>query len=285
MNIPGPNILLVGATGVGKTHAIGSLLTGGIEEVFVIFTEPGMEVLGALPSDKVHWHYIPPANASWPKMIQSAKKINTMDFESLSKLSEINKSEYGQFIEVLETLHNFRCDRTGEEFGDVSKFGTKRALVVDSLSGLNIMAMDLVVGSKPTKSMSNWGVAMDNLERLIQKLCTDTACTFVLTAHLEREVDEVNGGMQLMTSTLGKKLAPRMPRFFSDTIHCIRKGKDFSWSTASINVDLKARNLPLANDLQPDFKQVIEGWKKNGGIIEHKIIPEEVDDVHKPQNK
>ena len=275
MSLPGPNVLLVGATGVGKTHAIRSLLDAGIEQVFVVFTEPGMEVLSDLPEDSVHWHYIPPANADWPKMIASARKINTMNFEALSKLSEINKSDYGQFIELLETLHNFKCDRTGEEFGSVTKFGTKRALVVDSLSGLNIMAMDLVVGSKPTKSLSDWGVAMDNLERLVQKLCVDTHCTFVLTAHLEREVDEVQGGVQLMASTLCRKLAPRMPRFFSDTIHCQRKGTEFSWSTASINVDLKARNLPLATGLEPSFEQIVDNWKSQGGVLEHFTIPEE----------
>lgn len=275
MSLPGPNVLLVGASGVGKTHVIRTLLDAGIEEVFVVFTEPGMDVLGDLPEDKVHWHYIPPANADWPKMIASAKKINTMNFEALSKLSEINKSDYGQFIELLECLHNFTCDRTGEEFGSVTNFGTKRALVVDSLSGLNIMAMDLVVGSKPTKSMSDWGVAMDNLERLVQKLCVDTHCTFVMTAHLEREVDEVQGGVQLMVSTLGKKLAPRMPRFFSDTIHCQRKGTTFTWSTATVNVDLKARNLPIATGLVPSFEQVINGWKKQGGKLEDLVIEDE----------
>lgn len=260
--------MLVGATGTGKTHAVRTLLEAGIEEVFVLFTEPGMEVLADLPPERVHWHYVAPANADWDTMISSAQKINTMSFEALSKLSNVNKNKYGQFIQVLECLHNFRCDRTGEEFGDITQFGTNRAIVVDSLSGLNIMAMDLVVGSKPTKNLSDWGVAMDNLERLVQKLCTDTRCTFVLMAHLERETDEVRGGVQLMASTLGRKLAPRMPRFFSDVIHCQRKGSDFSWSTATLNVDLKARNVAIGDALPPSFVPLIDGWKKNGGVIE-----------------
>jgi hypothetical protein len=265
MSVPGPNVLLVGATGVGKTHAIRTLLDTGIEQVFVIFTEPGMEVLSDLPAEQVHWHYIPPANADWEQMIASATKINTMNFEALSKLSDMNKKHYSQFIQVLETLHDFTCDRTGENFGDITNFGTKRAVVIDSLSGLNIMAMDLVVGSKPTKSLSDWGVAMDNLERLVQKMCTDTTCTFVLTAHLEREVDEVLGGVKLMASTLGRKLAPRLPRFFSDVVHCQRKGAEFSWSTASLNVDLKARNLPINDNLPPTFEPMMKRWVEQGG--------------------
>lgn len=273
MSIPGFNMLLAGGTGSGKTHSIRTLLEAGLE-VFVLFTEPGQEVLGDLGcEDKLHWHYIPPANVDFTAMIDSAKKINTLNFDALAKLPAINKQKYSQFIQVLESLHDFPCDRCGSKFGDVTTWGTNRVLVIDSLSGLNIMAMDLVVGSKPTKSMSDWGVAMDNLERLIQKLCTDTACHFVLTAHVEPEKDEETGRTSLMVSTLGRKLAPRMPRFFSDVVHAQRAGDKFSWSTATVNADLKARNLPIATGLKPDFHQIVAEWKIHGGRIETKAEP------------
>jgi hypothetical protein len=200
-------------------------------------------------------------------MLDSARKINTLTYESLSKLKDINKREYAQWMDVLVNLHNFKCQRTGEEFGDVSTWSTDRAIVIDSLSGLNIMAMNLVIGSKPTKSQSDWGVAMDNLERLLQKLCTDTQCHFVLTAHLERESDEVTGGIQLMASTLGRKLGPKVPRYFDDVVCCQRNGSQFSWSTAAMNVDLKARNLPIADNLEPSFEGIITPWTRKGGEI------------------
>lgn len=261
----GVNTMLVGATGSGKTYCIRTLVDAGITP-FCLFTEPGFSsVLGDIPKDKLHWCYIPPANPSWASMIDSATKINTLSFESLAKLKDINKRDYAQFIEVLGMLANFKCARTGEEFGPVDKWDSSRAIVVDSLSGLNIMAMSLVVGSKPTKAMSDWGVAMDNLERLIQKLCTDTKCHFILTAHLERESDEVTGGIQLMASTLGRKLAPKIPRFFDDVINCQRNGTAFTWSTASMNVDLKARNLPIADNLEPSFVPLITNWRKKAG--------------------
>ena len=266
-SIPGFNALLIGATGSGKTHSLRTLLDAGLE-VFVLFTEPGMEVLGDLACEQnLHYHYIPPANADWDTMIDSAKKINTLNFEALSKLPAINKQKYNQLIQVLESLHNFPCDRCGETFGDVSTWDTNRVLVIDSLSGLNIMSMDLVVGSKPTKSMSDWGVAQSNLERLINKLCTDTQCHFVLTGHLEKEHDEVTGRTTLMVSTLGRKLAPVLPRFFSDVILAKRDGEKFTWSTAAMNTDLKARNLPIADNLQPDFKQILATWVDHGGEV------------------
>lgn len=259
--VPGPKILLVGSTGSGKTHSIRTLIEAGLE-VFCIFTEPGMEVISDLPPEKCHWHYIAPSAPDWSSMIDSATKINTLSFEALTKMADINKRQYHEFIDLLQCLSNFTDDRTGQQFGAVDTWGNNRALVIDSLSGLNIMAMNLVTGSKPVKSMADWGVAMDNLERLITKLTVDVPCTVVMTAHLEREQDEVTGGVQLMASTLGKKLAPRLPRFFSDVIHCKRDGAAFSWSTASMNVDLKARNVAISDKLPASFVPLLKNWKE-----------------------
>ena len=186
MSLNGFNTLLVGATGTGKTYSIRSLIDAGITP-FVLFTEPGMVTLGDIKCDKLHWKYIPPASPTWDMMQDSASKINTLSLEGLAKLGGINKQGYGQFREVLGTLANFKCDRCGESFGDVTTWGPDRAIVIDSLSGLSIMAMDLVVGSKPVKSMADWGISVDNLERLLNKICADTRCHFILTAHLERE--------------------------------------------------------------------------------------------------
>jgi hypothetical protein len=71
-----------------------------------------------------------------------------------------------------------------------------------------------------------------------------------------------------MAATLGRKLAPVLPRFFSDVILSERQGTKFTWSTASVGADLKARNLPVADGLPPDFGAIIASWKKQGGVIE-----------------
>ena len=271
-SIPGFNELIMGATGTGKTHSMRTLIDAGIE-VFVLFTEPGMRTLADIPcEDGLHFHYIPPAKPTFDAMAESARKINrASSLEQLTKEKNWEKAKYQQFIEVVTFMNDFKCDRCGADFGGVDEWSTDRALVIDSLSGLNIMAMDLVAGSKPVKAPADWGTAMDNLERFINRMCTGTECHFILTAHLEREKDEVSGGVQLMASTLGQKLAPKVPRYFDDVIQCIRKGDDFSWSTASNNVDLKARNLPISDKLPPSFVQVVEAWKEVGGIIQPTI--------------
>lgn len=268
--IPGFKTMLIGATGTGKTHALCTLADMGFE-VFIIFTEPGHETIGKYYADKglpvppnIHWCYIAPSAADWSDMIDSAKKINTLPFKSLAELPDVNKRKYTEFIEILMALSNFKDQRTGVEYGPVDKMGTNAVIAVDSMSGLNIAAMNLVVGSKPVKGPADWQMAMDNLERLITRLCMMLP-HFVLISHLEREKDEVTGGEQLMASTLGRKLAPKIPRYFSDVIHVKRTGTKFEWSTDTPNADLKARNVKISPTLPASFVPIAHQWQKNGG--------------------
>lgn len=268
--LPGPNILLIGASGAGKTTSIKTLIKEGITP-FCLFTEPGFEVLGDIPADKLHWQYIRPASTPWPTIIDVADKVTKLQFGAITDLKDPRKGDYVQYVQFLTALNNFKCDRDGQSYGDVCTWGTNRAVVVDSLSGVNIMVMRHVIGGKPTAHVGEWGVAMNSLENLLQKLCTDTFCPFVMMAHAEREVDEVQGGSKLMASTLGKKLAPKIPRFFSEVVYAKKDGARFTWTTIESGADLKSRFLPLAENLPPDFAPIIEGWKKQGGIISPEV--------------
>jgi hypothetical protein len=138
---------------------------------------------------------------------------------------------------------------------------------MDNLSGLSVMAMKMVTGSKPMKSVGDWGVAMDNLGNLVMKLSTDLKCLFVMIGHLEREHDEVTGSIKLMASTLGKKLAPTIPRTFSDVIETVREGNSFFWRTDSTQTMTKTRNLPIIGKIDPDFMRIVNSWKSRGGKI------------------
>lgn len=258
--IPGVNVLLMGAPGTGKTHAIRTLVDAGLE-VFCLFTEPGMEVLGDTNPEKVHWHYIAPAQAGWDTFIKNATTVNKLDASSLQKLPGMNKQAYAQFIDVLNQCQNFHCTRCEKDFGGVDEWGTDRVFVFDSLSGLNIMLLDLVVGGKPLRTLPDWGMAMDNEEKFLNRLCLGTRCHFVLTAHIDRQVDEVLGGIKIMASALGKKLPASIPRFFSDVIMTVREGDKFTWATASSQADTKARNLPWKDQQEPSFKPIIDKWR------------------------
>jgi hypothetical protein len=251
------NVLLQGPTGSGKTYSLRSVVEAGIE-LFVIATEPGIEnILGDLDPEMCHWHYIQPATADWDAMTASANNINTLPQKALQE-SDGGRRNYRQFIEFLDTCSNFKCDRTGKSYGAIDLFGTDRLVAIDGMSGLSIMAMDLVTGSKPIKTIADWGMAMDNLERLITKLCCSTKCSLVMISHQDREVDEISGGTKITVSTLGRKLAPKIPRFFDEVIQTVRDGTKFHWSTSESGVDLKARNLPISDKIPPSFEMIFK---------------------------
>ena len=256
------NILLVGPVGTGKTTALRTIVENSGKELFVVATEPGIEnilgktsVWGELPPDKCHWHYVSPAEVSWDILAMNAKLVNTTSMSDLQKMPAMNRNKFQQFIELLSTLANFKCDRTGEEFGPVDEWGEDRVLAIDGLSGISQMAMDLVVGSKPIKTQPEWGAAMDTILRLVRKLCCDTKCTFILNAHLERQLDETGGGTHLTISTLGNKLAPELIKPFDEIIFTKRIKDEFFWSTTEMQVDLKTRILGWGDNFPPDFNQ------------------------------
>lgn len=249
----------------GKTHSLRTFLACGVE-VFIVATE-FPDVLSDTDPERCHWHYIEPGKADWATLLDNATMINNMSNDALQKIPGINKQKYRQFFEVLNTCKAFKCDRTGKDFGDASTWGLDRALVIDSLSGLSIMARDLTVGAKPIITQPDWGVMMQNLEAFLNACVTGTRCWFILTAHLEREMDEAAGTSKLMASTLGRKLAPKLPRYFSDVIMCKRDhdkalDKAFTWDVNTPEADVKTRNLPLQGNLSQDFKQIVDAWKK-----------------------
>ena len=275
--LPGVNVLLEGPSGTGKTYSIGTLADCGLE-VFYLFTESGVETTLGYWTDRgveippnVHWHVLGRGSDSFETMALAAQSINSLDLQALSKMQDTNRAKHNQFIVLLRALSNFPDDRTGQKFGAVDSWGPDRALVLDSLSGLNPLALSLVVGGKPVKSQSDWGIAMDQVEKLIRQLTDGCKCHFVLTSHVEREVDQVLGGVKLTVATLGVKLAPKIPPMFSDVILTSRRGDKFFWSTADSQADLKARNLPIANELKPDFTQIINKWKSRGGRFTAKV--------------
>ncbi len=264
--LPGVNVLLMGPSGTGKTYAIGTLVDMGLE-VFYLSLESGMESLLGYWTDKgqevpknLHWHKLIAPAASLTDMIANAKNINMLNLDSLAKMTDPNKSKHNQFVSLLEALNDFPDDRTGEKHGPVNLWDQSRVLVIDGATGISQCAMALVVGGKAVRNQSDWGIAQDQVEKIVRMLCDNCPCHFVLLAHVEREVDVVLGGVKLMVSTLGKALAPKFPAMFSDVILTERSGEKWLWNTSSAMADVKTRNLPIKADNPPTFKTIMEKW-------------------------
>lgn len=270
--LPGFNVLLMGPAGTGKTHSIGTLVEAGVE-VFYLGLEPGLESLLGYFTDKgkpipenLHWHQLDAPKASFLDMIDSATKINTMSLDTLAKMADPKRSNHNQFIKLLEALNDFPDDRTGKKFGCTDTWGPSRAIVMDGMAGLSRAAMALVVGGKPVKNQSDWGIAMDTVERILRMLTDNCRCHFVLIGHVERETDAVLGGVKISLSALGNKLGPKITPMFSDVILTVREGNKFTWDTGSALADVKTRNLTIAQGLPASFGPIVSKWKSRGGV-------------------
>ena len=264
--LPGVNVVLMGPSGTGKTYSIGTLVDMGVE-VFYLALESGMESLLGYWTDRglpippnLHWHKLVAPAASFTDMIATAKNINMLSLDSLAKMADPNKSKHNQFVSLLEALNNFPDDRTGETYGPVNTWDQSRVLVIDGATGISQCAMALVVGGKAVRNQSDWGIAQDQVEKIVRMLCDNCACHFILLAHVERETDAVLGGVKLMVSTLGKALAPKFPAMFSDVILTERQGDKWSWNTASAMADVKTRNLPIRSDNPATFADIMNKW-------------------------
>lgn len=264
-----PTVLLMGPPGSGKTYSLATLVKAGLS-LRVVFTDPGGEesLLDAardlkLPLDNIHWNYIAPASIDWASFQNIAKRIQTQNYESLSKERHgIEKGKYRQFFDLLALLSDFTCAHCGQSFGPVDSWDASCAFALDSISGLNQMAYDLAVGAKPAPHVGEWGVMMTAEERLLNKLTSDCRCFVICTAHPEPLRDETTGQIAFLPALLGSKLAPRLPRSFSDIVLTVKEGASFTWSTATPRYALKARNLPLREKLQPDFGQIVQSYKR-----------------------
>jgi hypothetical protein len=267
-----PATLLMGASGAGKTSALTTYLEAGIE-TFVLCTEPGgPESLidwcetKKYDMDKLHWATCLPASQGWKGLGDMVDKISNMDFEQLAKIkSGIGKDECKAPAEkLLETIADFTCERTGKSYGDVTTWGPDRHFGLDSLSGVSLIGWNLTVGHKPTAHQGEWSIAMNFIADLLLKITSDRNCFFTLTAHIEKEPNEITGVNQIMVSTLGRKLAPKLPRFFSEVVYAQRTNVDpkFRWSTIDASADLKNRALPVSDKLQPSFVPLVQAYQK-----------------------
>lgn len=267
-----PTVLLNGPSGTGKTYSLCTFLDAGID-LFVLVTEAnGVDTLldaeamakkrGAI--GKLHYHVVSPAAAGWSTMLEMADVVSKKDFEDIAKIkSGVGKAQTRQFTEFLKSCSDFVDDRTGEHFGDVTEWPSNRAFAIDSLSGINTIIMDQTIGYKPSAHQGEWGVAMNMQIKLLMKLTADLRCFFVLTAHQDKEPNELTGVASITVKALGRKNAPEINKMFSEIVVSKKSidGKNnptFSWSTVEHNTDTKNRGLALSSNLTPSFGQIVD---------------------------
>lgn len=264
--------ILMGLPGAGKTSSIPSLLKMGFK-VYCAFTEPGVGALNKAMTlwklsdeerSRLFFAFIKPGVDTFKILKEGATSV--MNATEFGKIDGGSRAKYNQLIQLMNLLENFK-DHNGVEHGAVSDFDTTSVLVIDGLSGLNKMCMDLVVGPKPTKTLQDWGVAIDQLDKF-QQQGANLRCPFILLSHCAMEQEEVTGKILVTLKALGRQLGPSMTFWYNDFIYA-KQGADakFFWSTVDKNCQLKATYLPHNAELPADFRPLVCGWLDEHGLL------------------
>lgn len=276
--LAGPKILLEGAGGSGKTHSLGTLVDWAARQtppipVRVLFTENGLETLLGYWRDRklpvptnLAWHVVRTPTQNLQSLISAATSVGQMSYEGLTKQVDPMRGANNPWEKILKALANFPDDRTGEKLGNIGEWTSRTILVNDSLTESAQACIRMVVGNKPTMSLPEYGVAQNNLMGWLRYMTQAFQGTFVQTAHVQRQTNEITGTTQLMTKAIGKAMSDDIPPLFSEVIYTLREGNKWYWDTAASNVDTKTRYLPIAAKINPDFAQIMDKWVERSKV-------------------
>jgi len=270
-----PTLIIMGPPGSGKTYSIITLLESGLE-VFDLITEPNgldsiLDVIMSRPNStellsRFHYHIVSPAAEGWAAMTAKAKVVGNLSFQDLAKQSDKAKSP-DALLRLLAACNDFPDDRTGKRFGDVATWDDSRALVIDSLSGINRIARATAVGSKATPAIGEWGVMINLEDEFIFKLCADVNCYLVVLAHVNKFADNITGLTQISPRAITNSLGNDLGKNFSEVILARREKDKFFWSTSETMADVKNRAYPISSDLAPSFALAVAAHKSRAAAL------------------
>ncbi len=262
--IPGIKSIVFGPPGTGKTYSLRTLApimkAKGLK-VRALFTDPNYSS-GLI--EGMEYRYMQSNSLSWTDFRDIAEKAHTLPMDSLQKL-DIGRAKHTGFMTAVTQLGEFKTVQ-GNNYGNISTWGTDICLVLDNLTGLSRMARGYVAGGKPNPTQPEWGSMMYLVEQLLILLSTTTWAHVILIAHVEKERDEISMTVKNMLSTLGQKLAPKIPCDWNDAILSRKEGANFFWDTAHTQTDIKSMHLPFKDSVPADWGQIFGAWEKRGGL-------------------
>lgn len=274
--IKAPSAILMSPPGGGKSWSTVTWLMAGIE-AFVIITEPNgldslLDCIRTMPDPNregykvprpgfeklmslLHYHEVKPKAAPWKDLMDTSRKVGLLTYKDLKSSASPRGPDV--MLDLLQACNDFPDDLSGKKFGDVSTWGDNRVLIIDSLSGLNDIVRQLVIGHHPAPDKSDYQVMINQEQTFLYTLQSNCYCFFVVYAHVNRGNDELTGQKETTPAAMSYSYSGKVGKDFSEVILAKRVGTKFLWSTMELNTDIKNRALPISDNLPPDWGQLI----------------------------
>jgi hypothetical protein len=250
-------LMLIGDSGAGKTGCLAGLANEGHRLVIQDY-DNGLDVLLAYVEPELRKNVI---------------------FKTLT--DKLKGSPYGAIpvgMPTAATLGMKLLDNWTDgdvKLGGITSWGLDTTFVMDSGTFFGDAALRYVRvsnGRKPDEAtwQSDWGQAMGMQESVLELLYSDAVkCNVIVTFHIVQiGGDPKTGeGSKGFPSALGRKLPPKVPRWFNNTVRAVTVGGDRRILRTNSTDELELKNTnpknakkeyPLGTGLA-DFYRVIAG--------------------------
>lgn len=224
-------MLILGRSGAGKTGLLGSLAKD--YRIFVADFDNGLSILRD------------------PKVVlpEFRKNIYYKTYYDKSQIiaNKLVPTASG-FTSFVQDMGDWKED--GKSLGGLYSWTESDIFVIDSLTFLGNMILNHVLqlagrpGQKP--QLQDFGAAMDAQETIMETIYNPAVkCNILVLSHIQYQGDEANASMQKgVASAIGKKLAPKIPRYFNNVIQVTKSGSGANvkreiHTAATFDVDLK----------------------------------------------
>ena len=245
-------MLLIGASGTGKTGALASLAKAGYNLRIIDF-DNGLESLAQVLKGDAEAL----ARVEYSTHTEILKDVN-------GKL--IPKGTPKAFSSALKMMTHWKSGDT--DLGNPSSWTNKDILVIDSLTFMGKAAMwhtlSIAGALLGRKEIQHWGAAMDLVENVLSLLCSEaTHCHVIVLTHITYQgINEDN--LFGYPSALGNKLPPKVGTYFNHMLQVDRVGSKRSIRTTPTgSVDIKCPSaavpkvLPIETGLADYFKTIL----------------------------
>jgi hypothetical protein len=212
--------LCVGDSGAGKTGALASLVDAGYN-VRILDFDGGLSVLRGYVKKK--------------EMMKNVHFITLRDqFGLMGARMGIKKANaFQRAMSALDEGGEKHWGAAGAHIPPIWDWTPSDVLVLDTLAtaGKSSLAMVMMANGAIMKSpeIQHYGTAMDNLEKLLDYLTSDTInCNVIVNTHTSPPAE---GSLKLYPEALGTKLGPKVAKPFDNMVSISILGKSRQFKT------------------------------------------------------